>query len=219
MAEDYESCNRLRRRAMPRRFFARTPVCCRPGSRPVRSTASEMFSAAERRWKSKLGSDGWPVWNQSVRGGRLCRPPMKIRCGPGLSAGSWLALSPGCPLTCVPSPGSLQLPASHGQLSWQSPLTRPSLAGAWTEDPSAGWASRRVSYLKDDAGKVTRVEPWSIVFTDLGGCLSGLEIPEAAEAPGAVVHSNATTRLNTCRHAKSVRAGFTCRGRVLESRT
>lgn len=26
---------------------------------------------------------------------------------------------------------------------------------------------RRVRYLKDDAGKVTRVEPWSIVFTDL----------------------------------------------------
>lgn len=26
---------------------------------------------------------------------------------------------------------------------------------------------RRVQYLKDDAGKVTRVEPWSIVFTDL----------------------------------------------------
>ena len=26
---------------------------------------------------------------------------------------------------------------------------------------------RRVRYLKDDVGKVTRVEPWSIVFTDL----------------------------------------------------
>lgn len=26
---------------------------------------------------------------------------------------------------------------------------------------------RRVRYLKDDAGKVARVEPWSIVFTDL----------------------------------------------------
>jgi hypothetical protein len=26
---------------------------------------------------------------------------------------------------------------------------------------------RRVRYLKNEAGKVTRVEPWSIVFTDL----------------------------------------------------
>ncbi len=26
---------------------------------------------------------------------------------------------------------------------------------------------RRVRYLKNDAGKVTRVEPWSIVFTGL----------------------------------------------------
>lgn len=149
-----------------------TVECCRPGSRPVRSIVSGTSSAAESPWKSGSGSGGLRVWNRSVRGGPSCRPPMRFRCRSRVTS----RLVTGIVADLSTELRAVSRVAAASGVSWTTAMRVMEDTAVLDGGVDRRLARRlgvdehrfrRVRYLKNDAGKVTRVEPWSIVFTDL----------------------------------------------------